>query len=144
VYLEQTYGVSERRACHVVSLHRSTKRRQPGTSARRELVAHIYALSERHPRFGDRKIYALLKGEHWRVSRETVRGIRKREGLQVIKKERPRRPVAVSTPTPTRAAYPMCVGIVAGSSQKLLRSVAIRPDSVPRTANLNVVYQLRV
>jgi hypothetical protein len=85
-----------------------------------------------------------IKGEHWRVSRETVRGIRKREGLQVIKKERPRRPVAVSTPTPTRAAYPMCVGIVAGSSQKLLRSIAIRPDSVPRTANLNVVYQLRV
>jgi hypothetical protein len=30
VYLEQTYDVSERRACRVLALHRSTKRRQSG------------------------------------------------------------------------------------------------------------------
>jgi putative transposase len=54
----------------------------------------------------DRKVYHLLKGEQWGVNRETVRCIRKREGLQVIKKERSRRPGGESTTTPTRAAYP--------------------------------------
>jgi putative transposase len=50
--LEQTHGVSERRACRVLSLHRSTKRRQPGQPERAALVARIHALSERYPRFG--------------------------------------------------------------------------------------------
>jgi putative transposase len=106
VYLEQTYGVSERRACRVLSLPRSTKRRQPGIGAARELVARLHALSERYPRLGYRKLYALLKGEHWRVSRETVRRIRQQEGLQVVKRVRKKRPAGVSTTTPTRAIYP--------------------------------------
>jgi len=106
VYLEQTYGVSARRACRVVALHRSTKRRQPGTTEARELVARIQALSERYPRLGSRKLYALLQGEHWRVSRETVRRIRQQEGLQVVKRVRKRHPRGKSTTTPTRAAHP--------------------------------------
>jgi putative transposase len=89
-----------------LALHRSTKRRQLGTEAERELVARIHALSERYPRLGSRKLYALLKGEHWRVSRETVRRIRQREGLQVVQRTRKKRPVGVSTTTPTRAAHP--------------------------------------
>lgn len=106
MYLEHTYGVSERRACRVLALHRSTKRRQPGTGEAREVIARIHALSERYPRFGYRKIYTLLKSEHGRVSRETVRRIRQREGLQVVKRVRKKRPAGVSTTTPTRAAYP--------------------------------------
>ena len=106
MYVEQTYGVSERRACRVLALHRSTKRRQPGMSEGHELVARIHALSERYPRFGYRKIYTLLKGEHWGVSRETVRRLRQREGLQVVKRIRKKRPAGVSTTTPTRAASP--------------------------------------
>jgi putative transposase len=105
-YLEQTHGASERRACRVVALHRSTKRRQPGSQEREEWVARIHALSERYPRFGYRKIFALLKGEQWAVSRETVRRLRQREGLQVVKKARKRRPVGVRPTTPTRAEYP--------------------------------------
>jgi transposase InsO family protein len=70
------------------------------------LVAHIHVLSERYPRFGYRKIYALLKSEHWRVSRETVRRLRQQEGLQVVQRIRKQRRVGVSTITPTRAAYP--------------------------------------
>jgi putative transposase len=110
VYVEQTYGVSERRACRVLALYRRTKRRQPGTSAERELVARIHALSEPYPRFGYRKLYALLQGEHWRVSRETVRRIRPREGLQVVKRVRKKRRGGVRTTTPIRAAYPNHVG----------------------------------
>jgi putative transposase len=104
--LEQTHGASERRACRVLGMHRSTKRRQPGHPEQGALVARIHALSERYPRFGYRKIFALLKGEQWAVSRETVRRLRKREGLQVVKKARKRRPLGKSMTVPTRALSP--------------------------------------
>jgi hypothetical protein len=70
------------------------------------LIAQIQTLSERYPRLGYRKISHLLQAAQWGVHRETVRRIRKHEGLQVIKKERQRRPVGASTTTPMRAAYP--------------------------------------
>lgn len=104
--LEGTYHVSERRACKVLSLHRTTKRRQPGNGEQLELISRIHALSEKYPRMGYRKIYDLLKAEDWSVNRETVRLVRKRDGLQVVKKQRKRRPMGVSTTTPTRAEYP--------------------------------------
>jgi transposase InsO family protein len=105
-YLEQMHGASERRACRVLGLHRSTKRWQPDQQKQVELVARLHALSERYPRFGYRKIFALLKAEQWHVSRETVRQLRKCEGLQVVKQGRKRRPTGTRTTPPTRAAYP--------------------------------------
>ena len=70
------------------------------------MLQRIHTLSERYPRFGYRKIYHLLKAEQWGVNRETVRRIRKHEGLQVIKPAGKRRPMGTSTTTPTRAAHP--------------------------------------
>jgi hypothetical protein len=93
-YLQDTYGVSERRTCKVVSINRSTKRRQSGNEKKAELVKRIHELSDKHDRYGYRKIYDLLKVEGWAVSRETVRIIRKRDGLQVASKQRKRRPLA--------------------------------------------------
>ncbi len=104
--LQAAHDVGERRACQVLELHRSTKRRQPGNKQRVELVAEVHRLSERYPRFGYRKIFERLRGAGVRVSRETVRLIRKREGLQVVKKPKKRRPLGASTTNPTRAAYP--------------------------------------
>jgi putative transposase len=89
-----------------LALHRSTKRRQSGSRDQGELIQHIHTLSERYPRFGYRQLYHLLKAEGWGVNRETVRRIRKHEGLQVIKRAPKRRPVGESTATPTRAASP--------------------------------------
>src|SRR5438128_11733403 len=86
VYLEQTYHVSERRACRLMALHRSTKRRQSGTQDQTELIHRIHTLSEQYPRFGYRKSYHLLQAEPWGVNRETVRRVRQHAGLQVSKK----------------------------------------------------------
>ena len=79
-YREDTYGVSERRVCSVLALPRSSQRRQPGHTAQLVLLERIHLRSARYPRFGSRKMYALLKAEPWCVSREMVRRIRKREG----------------------------------------------------------------
>lgn len=105
-HLQRTHYVSERRACKVLSLNRSTKRRRSGNQEQVALVSQIHALSEKYPRMGYRKIYDPLKADAWSMNRETVRLVRKREGLQVVQKQRKRRPLGVSTSTPTRAEYP--------------------------------------
>jgi putative transposase len=101
--LESTQGVRERRACRMLALPRSSKRRQPGHTQQVVWVARVHALSARHPRCGYRQLDALLKTELWTVSRETVRRIRKREGLRVMKQARKRRPSGVS-PVPLTCA----------------------------------------
>lgn len=105
-YLQEAYRVSERRTCRVISITRSTKRRQSGEDKKAELKKRIHELSAKHDRYGYRKIYDMLKAEGWAVSRETVRVIRKREGLQVAKKQRKRRPLAESTEKCHTAEYP--------------------------------------
>ncbi len=90
-YLEGVHAVSERRACQVVEIARSTKRRPSGCIKKVALLAEIHVLSEQYPRFGYRKIYARLKGSRWRVGREQVRLLRRREGLGVPQKAPKRR-----------------------------------------------------
>jgi transposase InsO family protein len=104
-YLEQAYEVSERRACRVLALARSTKRRAPG-GPDPALLVRIHELSEAYPRFGYRKIFDRLKGEGWQVGRETVRLLRKREGLQVPQKAPKRRRRGTSTEEAQKALYP--------------------------------------
>ncbi len=105
-HLEDTLSVSERRACRVVEIARSTKRRSSGRIEESSLVTKIHELSEHYPRFGYRKIFDLLKGSDWRVGRERVRLLRRREGLRVPQKTARRRRPGTSTIDPQRAKYP--------------------------------------
>lgn len=105
-HLINTFGVSERRACKVIELPRSTHRSQPCQARRIGLTREIVRLSYRYPRFGYRKIHTLLINAGWQISRETVRLIRKREGLQVRKKQRKKRVLGQSTTDLKQAQYP--------------------------------------
>lgn len=105
-HLINTFGVSERRACKVIELPRSTHRSQPCQARHIELTREIVRLSYRYPRFGYRKIHTLLINAGWQISRETVRLIRKREGLQVRKKQRKKRVLGQSTTDLKQAQYP--------------------------------------
>ncbi len=87
-YLEGAHAVSERRACQVVEIARSTKRRPSGRIEEVALVTEIHSLSERYPRFGYRKIFHRLQTAGWRVGRERVRLLRRREDLRVPRKGR--------------------------------------------------------
>ena len=102
--LEAAFSVSERRACEVASIARSTKRR-PSGSPDFELLTRIHELSRAYPRFGYRKIFFRLKHEGWKVGRETVRLLRKREGLQVPQKKPKRRRRGTSTEEAQQALY---------------------------------------
>ena len=67
-HLQRTHYVSERRACKVLSLNRSTKRRRSGNQEQVALVSQIHALSEKYPRMGYRKIYDPLKADAWSMN----------------------------------------------------------------------------
>lgn len=84
-YLISEYGVSERHAYRVMILPRSTHHSQPDQARQIELTAGIIRLPHQYVRFGYHKVHTLLVTAGWRVSRETVRLIRKYEGLRVRK-----------------------------------------------------------
>jgi putative transposase len=104
--LEPTHGASARRACRVLEMPRSTRRRPPGPPGQEAVGARRHALSERSPRFGYRKMFALLKGDQWGVRRDSGRRLRQREGLQGVKNTRKRRPLGKHTTVPPWAWYP--------------------------------------
>ena len=76
---------SVRRACHYLGVHRSTYRYRAKSLAPKKVQLHqrIVALSWQHPRYGYRRIRALLAQEGWSVSRKQVQRVRRKEGLKV-------------------------------------------------------------
>ena len=68
------------------------------------MAERILTLSWQHPRYGYRRIRALLVKEGWAASRKFVQAVRRSSGLQVKppKKRRPRQ--GISTGLPTKAS----------------------------------------
>jgi transposase InsO family protein len=105
-HLEAKHDVSERRACEVIGSWRRSKRRPSGRVEEAKLIRRVHELTERYPSYGYRKIHAILRAEGLRVGRDRLRLIRKREGLQVPRKQRKRRRQGKSTAELDRALYP--------------------------------------
>jgi len=90
--LQRTFGVSQRRACRVLRQPRSTQRRIPVTRADEpRLVKRMLELVRLHPRFGYRRIGALLRREGWRVNRKRVYRLWRQQGLKVPRRQRKKR-----------------------------------------------------
>lgn len=83
-YLMHRHRVSERRACQLVGQHRSTQRYElrPGEFELR-LVKRINELADRHPRYGYRRVWALLRQEGWQVNRKRIERLWRLEGHRV-------------------------------------------------------------
>jgi putative transposase len=92
-FLQERFGVSERRACRVLGQQRSTQRQPPKKATEEEgrLVARMLELVRRHPRFGYRRIWALLRREGWRVNRKRVHRLWRQQGLKVPRKQHKKR-----------------------------------------------------
>ena len=65
--------------------------------SRRRLRARVMRLSQAHPRYGYRRITVFLRRAGVRINAKRVQRIRRREGLQVHKRQRRTRRVALST-----------------------------------------------
>ena len=98
---------SERRACRYLGLHRSTFRYQPKppTPRQQQLHQRIIDLSWSYPRYGYRRIRALLTEEGWQVSRRQVQRVRRMQGLKVRPKPKRIPRQGTSTGLPTQAIY---------------------------------------
>ena len=98
---------SVRRACTYLNLPRSTYRYAPkqSTDRQEQLYQRVIALSWHHPRYGYRRIRALLAREGWQVSRKQVQRIRRREGLKVREKPKKIPRHGISTGLPTQATH---------------------------------------
>lgn len=96
-------GASERRACQVLGQPRSTQRYQPRRKPDEAvLVQAMHTLVRRHPRFGYRRIHALLQDDGWRVNRKRIHRLWKQEKLNVPQKQRKKRRLGASDQGVTR------------------------------------------
>src|SRR5262249_43414482 len=90
-------GVSERRACRALGQPRSTQRYVGAARERdRMLLLRLHELAREHPRYGYRRITALLRREGWAVNRKRVHRLWRREGLKVPQVQRKRRRLGAS------------------------------------------------
>jgi putative transposase len=84
------FGLSERRACRLVGLARSTCQYQPHRDPALALRERLRALAERRRRFGYRRLTILLRREGLRVNRKRVYRLYRDEGLAVRRRRRKR------------------------------------------------------
>src|SRR5215208_7289613 len=73
-HVRRHLGVSERRACEAIGQPRSTQRYvgRPKAEWDRRLVERMVGLSRENPRYGRRRVWALLRREGWLVNKKRV------------------------------------------------------------------------
>jgi putative transposase len=92
--------MSERRACRVVAVDRSSvryRRRRPDDDALRE---RLKALAEERRRFGYRRLWVLLRREGHTVNRKRVYRLYKQERLMVRRRGGRKRAIGARSPMP--------------------------------------------
>lgn len=97
-------GISQRRACALLHVARSSLYYVPILPQKNAPIAHaMQRLSGQYPRYGSRRIRVFLRREGIHVGREKCSRLWAEQGLQVPKK-RPRRRIATSRPRPLAPA----------------------------------------
>ncbi len=90
--VQRKFNVSQRRACRVLGLRRSSIRYQaPINAYNGQLRKRILELVRLRPRFGYRQIARLLRQEGFRVNDKRIYRLWRQEGLKVPRKTKKRR-----------------------------------------------------
>lgn len=88
----RTLDLSERRVCKAVGQARSTQRyRATRAATDRPLVEAMLKVAARHPRYGYRRVHAMLEQEGFRAGRDRVHRLWRTHGLRVPRKAHKRR-----------------------------------------------------
>lgn len=98
---------SGREACRFLGLARATYwyRGRAPSPRREQLERRMVELSEEHPRYGYRRIAALLRWEGWAVGKRQIQRLRRVAGLRVPASKRRMVRRGVSTGLPTKATH---------------------------------------
>jgi putative transposase len=102
--IRQAHGLSERRACRLVGMARTSCRYEPQRLEQEEkLKARLRTLAGERRRFGYRRLAVLLRREGWAVNHKRVYRLYRQEGLGVRRRKRKRigagerQPLAIPT-----------------------------------------------
>ena len=104
-YLQQHLRISERHACRLVGIARSTVRYRPQrVAADAGLRRRLHELAGARPRFGYRRLHILLRREGILVNHKRVERLYRLDGLAVPRRRRKRaaRPRSGPRPAPLR------------------------------------------
>ncbi len=96
-HLQKSFRVSERRACRMVDQPRSSQRHASTKAAKdATLCERMISLSRENPRYGYRRVWALLRREGWEVNKKRVQRLWREADLKVPAKQHKRRRVRPS------------------------------------------------
>lgn len=84
------HKLSERHACRLLELDRATYRYEPRPDRNDELREALVTLARQKPRYGYRRLWALLTRQGWKVNEKRIHRLYRQEGLMVRRLKRKR------------------------------------------------------
>jgi putative transposase len=87
-FVQETFGLSERRACRLMGVGRSTVRYAPRPREDGAVLGRLRELAARWKRFGYRRLAVLLRREGLAVNAKRVYRLYRKEGLAVRRRRR--------------------------------------------------------
>jgi len=98
LHVQSALGLSERKACRLVRLSRTTKRRFRKRLDDPKLVSRLRELAEVRRRFGYRRLHVLLKREGFAVNQKKLRRIYREQKLTVKMRKKTKMRAVVRMP----------------------------------------------
>jgi putative transposase len=89
-WLRERYAFSERHACRLIGIGRASARYRPGRGDDADMRARLRVLATERPRFGYRRLHALLRREGIVVNHKRVARLYREEDLAVRRRSRKR------------------------------------------------------
>ena len=106
-FLTDSEDCSERRACRLIGFSRGTFRREPIKRTQDSAIRkRLHELAKQYPRYGYRRMHALLRRESFQVNKKKVQRLWREEGLKVPQRASRKRPCGNSSNHPTAARRP--------------------------------------
>ena len=81
-------GLSQRRACELLEVNRASHRYQGRPDANLDLRRAMAAVAEEQPRFGYRRVHAVLRARGWAVNHKRIWRLYRQAGLSVRRRKR--------------------------------------------------------
>lgn len=101
--LQAAFGMSERRACRVISADRKSMRYRSQRGDDAELRQRLRDLAQQRRRFGYRRLHVLLRRDGVTINRKKTQRLYREEGLTVRRRRGRRRAVGARAPAPVLA-----------------------------------------
>ncbi|WP_413658752.1 IS3 family transposase [Nitrobacter sp.] len=102
-HLQATLGMSERRACRVISADRKSMRYRSCRADDGDLRSRLRELAGQRRRFGYRRLHILLRRDGITINRKKTQRLYREEGLTVRRRKGRRRAVGARAPAPVLA-----------------------------------------